>query len=201
MFERYTEAARRVLFFARYEASQLGSRSIETEHLLLGLIRDGKGHAAQILSRLSLENLRAEIERRSVFHEKVSTSVEIPFSVETKHVLQFTAEEADRLRHGHIGTEHLLLALLRQETSVAGSILLAHGLRLDDIRREVESFPVEPSAASPLSPRALQALGQIEQIKRLVEQLARTPADCDDARDLVERISQHLDALKRHFGA
>ena len=96
MFERYTERARRVLFFARYEASQLGSISIETEHLLLGLIREGKGLTSRIFARshLSLENIRKEIEGRTVFREKVSTSVEIPFSAETKRVLQFAAEEA-----------------------------------------------------------------------------------------------------------
>ena len=88
MFERYTERARRVLFFARYEASQLGSISIETEHLLLGLIREGKGLTSRIFARshLSLESIRKEIEGRTVFREKVSTSVEIPFSAETKRV-------------------------------------------------------------------------------------------------------------------
>ena len=96
MFERYTERARRVLFFARYEASQLGSISIETEHLLLGLIREGKGLTSRIFQRshLSLETIRKEIEGRTVFQEKVSTSVEIPFSQETKRVLQHAAEEA-----------------------------------------------------------------------------------------------------------
>src|SRR6478736_6662743 len=117
MFERYTERARRVLFFARYEASQLGSISIETEHLLLGLIREGKGLTSRIFARshLSLENIRKEIEGRTVFREKVSTSVEIPFSAETKRVLQFAAEEADRLLHNYIGTEHLLLGILRED--------------------------------------------------------------------------------------
>src|SRR6266852_5114402 len=129
MFERYTERARRVLFFARYEASQLGSISIETEHLLLGLIREGKGLTSRIFARshLSLENIRKEIEGRTVFREKVSTSVEIPFSAETKRVLQFAAEEADRLLHNYIGTEHLLLGILREERSVAASILLENG--------------------------------------------------------------------------
>ena len=77
MFERYTERARRVLFFARYEASQIGSISIETEHLLLGLIREGKGLTSRIFARshLYLENIRKEIESRSVLREKISTSV------------------------------------------------------------------------------------------------------------------------------
>ena len=139
MFERYTERARRVLFFARYEASQLGSISIETEHLLLGLIREGKGLTSRIFARshLSLEAIRKDIEGRTVFREKVSTSVEIPFSAETKRVLQYAAEEADRLLHNYIGTEHLLLGLLREERSVAASILMEKGMRLHAVREDI----------------------------------------------------------------
>ena len=139
MFERYTERARRVLFFARYEASQLGSISIVTEHLLLGLIREGKGLTSRIFARshLSLENIRKEIEGRTVFREKVSTSVEIPFSAETKRVLQCAAEEADRLLHNYIGTEHLLLGILREERSVAASILMEKGMRLNTVRPSI----------------------------------------------------------------
>ena len=139
MFERYTERARRVLFFARYEASQIGSISIETEHLLLGLIREGKGLTSRIFARshLYLENIRKEIESRSVLREKISTSVEIPFSAETKRVLRHAAEEADRLLHNHIGTEHLLLGILCEERSVAASILLEKGMRLNAVREDI----------------------------------------------------------------
>ena len=139
MFERYTERARRVLFFSRYEASQLGSISIETEHLLLGLIREGKGLTSRIFARshLSLEGIRKDIEGRTVFREKVSTSVEIPFSTEGKRVLQFAAEEADRLLHNYVGTEHVLLGILREERSVAASILMEKGMRLNSVREDV----------------------------------------------------------------
>jgi hypothetical protein len=139
MFERYTERARRVLFFARYEASNLGSLSIETEHLLLGLIREGKGLSSRIFARshLSLEAIRREIEGRTTFREKVSVSVEIPFSAEAKRVLGFAAEEADRLLHNYIGTEHLLLGILREERSVAASILLEKGMRLGRVRDDI----------------------------------------------------------------
>src|SRR6188508_2786725 len=118
MFERYTERARRVLFFARYEASQLGSISIETEHLLLGLIREGKGLTSRIFARshLSLENIRKEIEGRTVFREKVSTSVELPFSAETKRVLQFAAEEADRMRLNTVRED--IVQLLNEKTTL-----------------------------------------------------------------------------------
>ena len=139
MFERYTERARRVLFFARYEASQLGSISIETEHLLLGLLRESKGVTSRIfgLAHLSFDRIRREIEQKTVFREKISTSVEIPFSAEAKRVLNFAAEEADRLLHNYIGTEHLLLGILREDRSVAASILTQKGMRLDVVRDDI----------------------------------------------------------------
>ena len=177
MFERYTERARRVLFFARYEASQLGSISIETEHLLLGLIREGKGLTSRIFARshLSLENIRKEIEGRTVFREKVSTSVEIPFSTETKRVLQQAAEEADRLLHNHIGTEHLLLGILREEHSVAASILSEKGMRLKTVREDI-----------------VQLLNEKTTLTRVKE----TPLLAEFSRDLTESaMKNNLDPL------
>jgi len=139
MFERYTERARRVIFFARYEASQLGSNSIETEHLLLGLIREGKGLTSRLFSKsqLSMEGIRKEIEGKNVYREKVSTSVDIPLSDESKRVLSFASEEGERMLHNYIGTEHILLGLLREEGSVAATILLEKGMRLGVTREEV----------------------------------------------------------------
>ena len=107
--------------------------------MLLGLIREGKGLTSRIFARsnLSLENIRKDIEGRTVFREKVSTSVEIPFSTETKRVLQFAAEEADRLLHNYIGTEHLLLGILREARSVASTILSEKGMRLTTVREDI----------------------------------------------------------------
>jgi uncharacterized protein (TIGR03435 family) len=148
MFERYTERARRILFFARYEATQLGSTSIETEHLLLGLVREGKGLTSRLFERshLSLEGIRREVEGRTVLREKVPTSVDIPFSVEAKRVLQYAAEEADRLRHTYVGSEHLLLGILREEHSLAASILADKGMRLASVRDAVVELINETSA-------------------------------------------------------
>src|SRR5215216_4612659 len=173
MFERYTERARRVLFFARYEASQLGSISIETEHLLLGLIREGKGLTSRIFARshLSLENIRKEIEGRTVFREKVSTSVEIPFSAETKRVLQFAADEADRLLHNYIGTEHLLLGILREERSVAASILMEKGMRLQSVREDIQQLLSE---------------------KTTLTRVKETPLLAEFSRDLTEAAMKNL---------
>jgi ATP-dependent Clp protease ATP-binding subunit ClpC len=139
MFERYTEKARRVIFFARYEASQFGAPAIEPEHLLLGLMREDKTLTARFLARAqaSLEAIRKEIEGRAPLREKISTSVELPLAPETKRVLAYAHEESDRLQHRHIGTEHLLLGLLREERSMASEILHERGLRLAAVREEV----------------------------------------------------------------
>ena len=99
MFEKYTEKARRVIFFARYEASQFGSPYIETEHLLLGLIREDKNLTNRFFPKAnaSIDSIRKEIEGRTLIREKVSTSVDLPFSDECKRVLNAAAEESERL--------------------------------------------------------------------------------------------------------
>ena len=138
MFERYTEKARRVIFFARYEASQFGSPYIETEHLLLGLLREDKALANRFLrSQANIESIRKQIEAQTTVREKVSTSVDLPLSTECKRVLAYAAEEAERLGHKHIGTEHLLLGLLREEKCFAAEILHERGLRLGQVRDEI----------------------------------------------------------------
>src|ERR1700683_468954 len=138
MFERYTEKARRVIFFARYEASQFGSPCIETEHLLLGLLREDKALANRFLrSHAAIESIRKQIEAHTTIREKVSTSVDLPLSHECKRVLAYGAEEAERLNHKHIGTEHLLLGLLREEKCFAADILHERGLRLSQVREEI----------------------------------------------------------------
>ncbi len=144
MFERYTERARRVIFFARYEASQFGSTTIETEHLLLGLIREDKNLTNRFLrNSSSIESIRKEIEGRTTIREKVSTSIDLPLSNECKRILAYAAEEAERLNHRHIGTEHLLLGILREEKSVAAEILHERGLRLNAIREELARSVVD----------------------------------------------------------
>jgi ATP-dependent Clp protease ATP-binding subunit ClpC len=139
MFEKYTEKARRVIFFARYEASQFGSPFIETEHLLLGLIREDKNLTSRFFPKAnaSIDSIRKEIEGRTMVREKVSTSVELPFSDESKRALNAAAEESERLAHKHIGTEHMLLGLLREEKSIAAEVLRERGLRLGMIREEL----------------------------------------------------------------
>src|SRR5665213_412447 len=148
MFERYTEKARRVIFFARYEASQFGSPYIETEHLLLGLLREDKALTNRFLrSHATVESIRKQIEQHTTVREKVSTSVDLPLSNECKRVLAYAAEEAERLSHKHIGTEHLLLGLLREEKCFAAEILHERGLRLATIREELQRTTQEKAPA------------------------------------------------------
>jgi hypothetical protein len=140
MFERYTEKARRVIFFARYEASNFGSPYIGTEHLLLGLLREDKALSNRFLrSHTALESIRKQIEEHTTAREHVSTSVDLPLSNECQRVLAYAAEEAERLSHKHIGTEHLLLGLLREEKSFAAQILQERGLRLAAARDTIAS--------------------------------------------------------------
>ena len=150
MFERYTERARQTLFCARDEAVQRGSASIETEHVLLGLMRESKGFASQMFERshVSLEGVRKHIDGRGTGHEKVSNSVEMPFSPETIRVLQSAANEADRLSHRHIGTEHLLLGILCEPDCFAAAPLLAAGMTLQSVRGEIAQLgDIRPDAS------------------------------------------------------
>jgi ATP-dependent Clp protease ATP-binding subunit ClpC len=138
MFERYTEKARRAIFFSRYEASQFGSPYIETEHLLLGVLREDKALTHRFLHGLgSVESIRKQIENATTIREKVSTSVDLPLSDESRRVLVYAADEADKLAHKQIGTEHLLLGLLCEEKSFAGQLLHEHGVRLERARDEL----------------------------------------------------------------
>ena len=195
MFERYTEHARRSLFFARYEASQLGSISIDSEHLMLGLVREPA--SLRGLLSVPLDQLRREITAGVIFKEKLSTSVEIPFSVEAKRALQFAAVEADALKHPHIGCEHLLLGLLRDEGSRTASLLAAHGARLADLRARIADLP-SPSETAPAA-AAMSAVNVgriwIDRVREWVEELARTPRGTPKAEELLARINAALDAL------
>src|SRR5215467_7626537 len=164
MFERYTEKARRTIFFARYEASQFGCSLIETEHLLLGLLREDKALANRLLrSHAGVESIRKQIEGHTVPGQKVSTSVDLPLSHDCKRVLAYGAEEAQRLNHKHIDTEHLLLGLLLEEKCFAAQLLGERGLTLDSVRHQVQqSAPPIAEDASGFFARLDQWLAERE---------------------------------------
>ena len=179
MFERYTERARRVIFFARYETSQFGSTTIETEHLLLGLIREDNNLTNRFLrNSSSIESIRKEIEGRTTIREKVSTSIDLPLSNECEQILAYTAEEAERLNHRHIGTEHLLLGILREEQCVAAQILHKRDLRLNTIREELSRSVVDRQidAEPHLDTPQKDAMVPDATTARLIAQAIWTPA-------------------------
>lgn len=138
MFERYTEPARRVIFFARYEVTELGGKTIEAEHLLLGLLREDRALAGRFLpSSGAVDDIRAEIVADVGIPEKTSPYVDIPLSEECKNILRHALRDADELHHQQIGTEHLLLAVLEEEKSAAARILSARGLSPDSVREHL----------------------------------------------------------------
>ncbi|HEY2930167.1 MAG TPA: ATP-dependent Clp protease ATP-binding subunit [Acidobacteriota bacterium] len=191
MFEKYTEKARRVIFFARYEASQFGSRYIETEHILLGLIREDKALTSRFFPRAesTIETIRKEIEGRTVIHDKVSTSVELPLSDESKRVLQYANEESERLLCNYIGTEHILLGLLREEKSVAAEILHEKGLRLAKVREEIAGATTEKQS----NPKSKDSLILAEFSRDLTDAASNRTLDPLVGREReIERVIQIL---------
>ncbi|HLC40994.1 MAG TPA: ATP-dependent Clp protease ATP-binding subunit [Methylomirabilota bacterium] len=138
MFERFTERARRVIILAREEAGRFRHDFVGTEHILLGLIRDGEGIATAVLQRLGLklETVKAEVERALAGFPKTLTFGEVPFTPQAKRVLELSIEEARQLGHNYIGTEHLLLGIMKEGQSIAAKILEGLGARLDEVRQE-----------------------------------------------------------------
>ncbi|MCG3193235.1 MAG: ATP-dependent Clp protease ATP-binding subunit ClpC [Thermoanaerobaculia bacterium] len=149
MFEKYNEKARRALFFARYEASKLGSKVIESEHILLGILREGEEVVREIFSRFNVkpDDLRKEIEGDRVFVERVSSTQELPLSEESKKILAYASHEAESMMHPYVGTEHLLIGILRVEQSTAGRILGGHGFNLYGVREETIALIKEREAS------------------------------------------------------
>jgi ATP-dependent Clp protease ATP-binding subunit ClpC len=128
-----------VIFFSRYEASQFGASQIEAEHILLGLIREDRDLTARFFrsAHADVESVRKEIEGRTVLRDRISSQIDLPLSNESKRVLSFAADESEKLGNRHIGTEHLLLGLLREENSIAAEVLYARGLEPSRIRKDL----------------------------------------------------------------
>ncbi|PIP18839.1 MAG: hypothetical protein COT38_00455 [Candidatus Omnitrophica bacterium CG08_land_8_20_14_0_20_41_16] len=139
MFNRFTERARKVVILAKEEARRFNHDYIGTEHILLGLIREGEGVASTVLQKLglSLENIRIEVEKLVQPGPTTQIIGDIPFTPRAKKALELAAEEARSLGHNYIGTEHLLLGLIREGEGIASQVLLNLGLELNTVRSEV----------------------------------------------------------------
>lgn len=198
MFERYTERARRSIFFARYEASALFTSEITAEELLLGILREDK----TLVARLGFDTLiaiRKELEQLALpqgEHERVPTSVDLPLSHESKRVLEYAAEEADALQHKTIDSPHLVLGLMRVEGCLAAQLLRKHGLEYEQYRKsvanqmpeaELRTRPLERAAewhqAEALAPRAASFQPTIQALQQLVDNTAARLRDSDSYGD------------------
>ena len=147
MFERFTERARQVVVLAQDEARGLEHNYIGTEHILLGLLREEEGLAARVLESLeiTLEEVRAQVARVVGRGDDV-TSGQIPFTPRAKKVLELSLREATALGHNYIGTEHILLGLVRENEGVAARVLLDCGADAEEIRREIVAMLSGPRA-------------------------------------------------------
>jgi ATP-dependent Clp protease ATP-binding subunit ClpC len=187
MFERFTDRARRVVVLAQEEARMLNHNYIGTEHILLGLIHEGDGVAARALESLgiSLEAVRQQVEE-VVGRGQQAPSGHIPFTPRAKKVLELSLREGLQLGHNYIGTEHVLLGLIREGEGVAAQVLVRLGADLNRVRQQViqelHSYPAEESVAGPGS-----AAGPS---RRWMEEIA----------DMLSAMDGRLAAIERHLG-
>ena len=141
MFERFTEGARRTVFFARYEAALLGMPYIDTEHLLLGILREDNALIRQVLPKVDYESVQRDVAAR-VKDRKPAANVnaDLPLAEDAKRALKYSMEEADQMNSRHISTEHLLLGLVRDREFQSAKLLSQFGAGLESLRKKVAAF-------------------------------------------------------------
>jgi ATP-dependent Clp protease ATP-binding subunit ClpA len=168
MFERYTETARRAIFFARYEASQYGSPRIDTEHLVLALLRDSNW-TPEVFPRDNSprEAIRKRVDATSVLREKISTSIDIPLSQECRDALTHGEQEADRLNHKYIDTLHLTFGILREEKSFGATLLQEQGVDAAAIESLLAKAPPAKAPPTPAD-KPLRDLEDRHQLLRVI---------------------------------
>jgi ATP-dependent Clp protease ATP-binding subunit ClpC len=139
MYERFTDRARKVMQLANQEAQRFNHEYIGTEHILLGLVKEGSGVAANVLKNLDvdLRKIRLEVEKLVQSGPEMVTVGKLPQTPRAKKVIEYSMEEARNLNHSYVGTEHILLGLLREQEGVAAQVLMNLGLKLEDVREEV----------------------------------------------------------------
>ena len=155
MWQRFTERARKVILLAQEEAQRMGSSRVDTEHLLLGLAREQEGVAAHVLDKMgvTLEKAKAAIEKQIVASPPEPPSTEPKLTPRAKRILELSADEARRMKHNYIGTEHLLMGLIREKDGVAARVMRSFGLTLEKVRQEVMEY-LGPEGKSPEAPQS-----------------------------------------------
>ena len=191
MYERFTDRARKVMQLANQEAQRFNHEYIGTEHILLGLIKEGTGVAANVLRNLDIDlrKIRLEVEKLVQSGPDMVTMGKLPHTPRAKKVLEYAVEEARNLNHNYVGTEHLLLGLLREQEGVAAQVLMNLGVRLEDVREEVLNLlghgsiegAESPERAGPFTPPSGE---------QAAARKSKTPALDSFGRDLTELARQ-----------
>jgi ATP-dependent Clp protease ATP-binding subunit ClpC len=203
MFERFSDAARRVIVLAQEEARRLNHHYIGSEHILLGLLRDDESVAAGALLSLgiTLEAVRQQVEE-IVGRGKKMPSGHIPFTPRAKKVLELSLREALQLGHSYIGPEHILLGLLREGEGVAVQVLVALGGDLNQVRLQVIQLLGQEAAAGDI-PAAERVTGEAARSPRSVNPgswLAEVQVALANVQVAVAEIADRLTAIERHLG-
>jgi ATP-dependent Clp protease ATP-binding subunit ClpC len=196
MFERFTDRARKVMALANQEAQRLNHEYIGTEHILLGLVKEGSGVGANVLRNLDvdLRRVRLEVEKLVKAGPEMVTMGKLPQTPRAKKVIEYAIEEARNLNHNYVGTEHLLLGLLREHDGVAAQVLINLGLKLEDVREEVLNLlgaghePGEGGASSGTEPTGAAGAGGLGagSAPATTKGKSKTPALDSFGRDLTE---------------
>ncbi|MGD8453683.1 MAG: ATP-dependent Clp protease ATP-binding subunit [Phycisphaerae bacterium] len=183
MFERFTDRARKVMALANQEAQRFNHEYIGTEHFLLGLVKEGSGVGANVLKNLGvdLRRVRLEVEKLVKSGPEMVTMGKLPQTPRAKRVIEYAIEEARNLNHNYIGTEHLLLGLLREQEGVAAQVLMNLGLKLEDVREEV--LNLLGASVESEEPAAMTGPGAPETARK---GKSKTPALDSFGRDLTE---------------
>ena len=196
MYERFTDRARKVMQLANQEAQRFNHEYIGTEHVLLGLIKEGSGVAANVLKNLDvdLRKIRLEVEKLVQSGPDMVTMGKLPQTPRAKKVIEYSMEEAQNLNHNYVGTEHILLGLLREQEGVAAQVLMNLGLKLEDVREEVLNLlghgMDEGSDRSGMSGRQMAGAGGGGSDTPTKSGKSKTPALDSFGRDLTELAKQ-----------
>ena len=196
MYERFTDRARKVMQLANQEAQRFNHEYIGTEHVLLGLIKEGSGVAANVLKNLDvdLRKIRLEVEKLVQSGPDMVTMGKLPQTPRAKKVIEYSMEEARNLNHNYVGTEHILLGLLREQEGVAAQVLMNLGLKLEDVREEVLNLlghgMDEGSDRSGMSGRQMAGAGGGGSDTPTKSGKSKTPALDSFGRDLTELAKQ-----------
>lgn len=187
MYERFTDRARKVMQLANQEAQRFNHEYIGTEHILLGLVKEGSGVAANVLKNLDvdLRKIRIEVEKIVQTGPDMVTMGKLPQTPRAKKVIEYAMEEARNLNHNYVGTEHLLLGLLREQEGVAAQVLMNLGMKLDDVRDEVLNLLGHPLEGGEAAAAGERPEGGSQRSSR-----SKTPALDSFGRDLTELARQ-----------